>query len=570
MVKHKQRRVCGYYRVSTREQIDRISLDEQCDRIREYATKEKWELVAEYREEGKSAAKEIEKRTEFQQMLADAYSGQFDTVMVTDIDRFSRNPRDYHFVMDELSRLGVELLILESPDFDPTNPGDEFKRNVELAFARYQAQLSRAKTIRALLWKLQRGELNIGQRIPYGLRWTAGNKKLEHDPETIKVWNLMKHLRLKGYGYGRMADVLNGDEDLAPKIAKQFKVTFPVPNRYGMKVWRNGAIAKMFRDESRHTGKFIVTFKDLRGDVQQFTAKFPPLMTKHEFGVFQKMANANLTWKPRNVGKGSVLSGLCTCGLCGASLHVTASNGVRFYGCANRIHKPRKTAKRCTLPRIRGADLERLVLYEISTFLSDEEKFEQALQMADASLEDRAVNLEKLARDEAKWKAKAAEAKGRVEHLVEAISRGAIDLDDAKQQRERIRKDQDKAEQKLTAIESRRQMLGQDAARIEAVRQARGKYGRLWKWAKLAELSDQQKQDMLRGLLPPASGACITIQVVDKDTPTDPDSPDQVGSWYIEINGLLPLEDVNSKIGRARWGASGALIPACRVTRNPL
>ena len=316
----------SYIRVSTPGQAkDGLSLDEQSESIKAFIEQQGWSLVEEYRDAGKSGEKDFRKRPEFVRMLSDALAGQFEILVCLDIQRFSRNPKDYFWTADELDKGGVAIVTLEEPNFDKLDDAQVLGRDIKVVIGRYQARQSRAKSIRVRQAKLERGEYRLGQRIPYGLRWTDRvGHALEHDPEAIKVWRLMKHLRKGGYGYGRIVDILNGRHELDPKLAKRFKVTTPVPNRYGKKLWHESTVASLFADENRITGKLQINFKTLSDAVKVYTVDFPPLMTRTEFEMFRKLARKNLSWQPRNVGKGSMLSGLCRCGECGARIGVSS------------------------------------------------------------------------------------------------------------------------------------------------------------------------------------------------------------------------------------------------------
>ncbi len=69
-------RVAAYIRVSSQDQVDGHSLEAQIRAIREYCLTRGWELVAIYREEGKSAHTDsIYKRPKFRQLLDDCAEG---------------------------------------------------------------------------------------------------------------------------------------------------------------------------------------------------------------------------------------------------------------------------------------------------------------------------------------------------------------------------------------------------------------------------------------------------------------------------------------------------------------
>src|SRR5215217_4989297 len=61
---------------------------------RDYCEAHGWDLVAVYRDEGKSArTDDLARRPDFARMLADAEAGLFDVVISHKLDRFARNRR---------------------------------------------------------------------------------------------------------------------------------------------------------------------------------------------------------------------------------------------------------------------------------------------------------------------------------------------------------------------------------------------------------------------------------------------------------------------------------------------
>ena len=104
-------RVLAYIRVSSLDQVDGHSLEAQIRAIREYCRSRGWELVAIYREEGKSADTDsIAKRPKFRQLLDDCAKRLFDIVVVHTLDRWARNVKVAMDSMGILGRSGMDLL----------------------------------------------------------------------------------------------------------------------------------------------------------------------------------------------------------------------------------------------------------------------------------------------------------------------------------------------------------------------------------------------------------------------------------------------------------------------------
>ena len=101
-------RAAVYHRVSSEEQVEGYSLDAQQRATRAYCEAHGWDLVREYRDEGKSAwTDDLAKRPAFASMVADAEAGHFDVVVVHKLDRFSRNLLTTLETLQRLEAVGV-------------------------------------------------------------------------------------------------------------------------------------------------------------------------------------------------------------------------------------------------------------------------------------------------------------------------------------------------------------------------------------------------------------------------------------------------------------------------------
>ncbi len=130
-------RAAVYHRVSSEEQVEGYSLDAQQRATTAYCAAHGWELIREYRDEGKSAwSDDLAKRPAFLQLIADAEAGLVDVVVVHKLDRFSRNLLTTLETLQRLEAAGVGFVsIAESMDF--TTPIGKVILATLAAFAQY-------------------------------------------------------------------------------------------------------------------------------------------------------------------------------------------------------------------------------------------------------------------------------------------------------------------------------------------------------------------------------------------------------------------------------------------------
>ena len=96
-------RVALYVRVSTEEQkINGLSLDAQREALEKHAKEKGYRIVDIYADEGITARKQLSKRKELQRLLSDVKNDKIDLILVTKLDRWFRNIKDYYTVQDIL------------------------------------------------------------------------------------------------------------------------------------------------------------------------------------------------------------------------------------------------------------------------------------------------------------------------------------------------------------------------------------------------------------------------------------------------------------------------------------
>jgi site-specific DNA recombinase len=119
------KRAAIYIRVSSEEQVEGFSLDAQERAIETYCQEHGYQVVARYRDEGKSArTDDLAKRPAFQRMLEAAEAGRFDLVIVHKNDRFARNRRVAFDAFHRLGSAGVGYVSI-SENMDYSTPAGQ-------------------------------------------------------------------------------------------------------------------------------------------------------------------------------------------------------------------------------------------------------------------------------------------------------------------------------------------------------------------------------------------------------------------------------------------------------------
>ncbi len=106
-------RIAAYCRVSTESERQLESLENQKAFFEDFAGRSGHTLIRIYADEGISG-RQIKRREQFNQMLADAGKDLFDMVVVKDISRFARNTVDFLTAVRSLKAQGIEVLFVSN------------------------------------------------------------------------------------------------------------------------------------------------------------------------------------------------------------------------------------------------------------------------------------------------------------------------------------------------------------------------------------------------------------------------------------------------------------------------
>ena len=131
-------RVAIYSRVSTQEQTTAGQLDE----LRSYCERRKWEIVAEYTDEGVSGS--TESRPGLNHLLADAKRRMFDAVLVYRYDRFARSLRQLVNALCDFDALGIHFVSLHE-GVDTSTPNGRLVFGIFASIAEFERELIRSR-----------------------------------------------------------------------------------------------------------------------------------------------------------------------------------------------------------------------------------------------------------------------------------------------------------------------------------------------------------------------------------------------------------------------------------------
>ena len=171
-----------YIRVSTEEQhLNGLSLSAQRKALTEYAEKHGYTIVDVYADEGISARKSMKHRKELLRLLEDVKQENIDMILVTKLDRWFRNIKDYNITEEILQTHNCHWKTIFE-NYDSSTANGLMVINIMLSVN--QAECDRtSERIKAVFdYKRSKGEVISGMCAPYG--YTVVNNHIIKD-ETV-------------------------------------------------------------------------------------------------------------------------------------------------------------------------------------------------------------------------------------------------------------------------------------------------------------------------------------------------------------------------------------------------
>ncbi len=174
-------KVVLYARVSTEEQAKSgYSLAQQMEALRDYASREGYEVLEEVLDRGQSGASLD--RPGMDRVRDLVAVGGVSMVLAQDRDRFAREPAYHYLLKKEFEEQGTKIRALN--DRGDESPEGELTDGILDQLAKYERAKTAERTRRGLLRKAREGKVIKGPKPNFGFRFNETNDQLVvHEPE---------------------------------------------------------------------------------------------------------------------------------------------------------------------------------------------------------------------------------------------------------------------------------------------------------------------------------------------------------------------------------------------------
>jgi DNA invertase Pin-like site-specific DNA recombinase len=199
--------VYGYTRVSTEDQVENTSLDDQARQIKGISITHDLELDHIYEEKGVSGAVPLLRREEGCKL---AFLREGDTVIVSKLDRMFRDARDALNVIGDWEEAGINLIINGYGNvMDKNNPNGRFMLEIMAVFSGEERRRIKERVLAGRRAKKEAGGF-LGGEPPFGysLSGKGRGSRLRENPEEQDAIVTMKAARLKGYSYRDIVKII--------------------------------------------------------------------------------------------------------------------------------------------------------------------------------------------------------------------------------------------------------------------------------------------------------------------------------------------------------------------------
>ena len=317
-------KVAVYIRVSTSAQLEEgYSIEEQKAKLESYCDIKDWHIYKIYTDGGFSGS--TTERPALEQLIKDAQSKLFDTVLVYKLDRLSRSQKDTLYLIEDIFlKNNIEFVSLLE-NFDTSTPFGRAVIGLLSVFAQLEREQIKERMQLGKLGRAKSGKSMMWAKTSYGYNYDKETGSMTvNEYEALAIKEIYSSY-LAGMSITKLRDKINEEYPKQPAWSyRTIRGILANPVYCGLNQYKGQTF--------QGTHKAIISLDDFE-------------QTQRELAKRQQTAKE--LSNPRPFQAKYMLSGLAQCGYCHAPLKVILGqkrkDGTRFkrYECYQR--HPRKT-----------------------------------------------------------------------------------------------------------------------------------------------------------------------------------------------------------------------------------
>ncbi|MFM5960710.1 MAG: recombinase family protein, partial [Dolichospermum sp.] len=213
-------KLIGYVRVSSENQADNTSLDNQQEKIQSYCTALNHELVGLY-QDVQSGGKS-ENRKGLQTAIADMLAGKADGLIVLKLDRLGRRASDVLTLIDKELQPNNKALIVIDMNMDTSTPTGKLVLTMLAGVAEFEKSQINERTKNGKKARAKTSDYANGGQPKFGHK--ADNKNLVIDEKEQQIIDIIRRHHKSGKSQRQIAEYLN-KQGIMSKQGKQWSST---------------------------------------------------------------------------------------------------------------------------------------------------------------------------------------------------------------------------------------------------------------------------------------------------------------------------------------------------------
>lgn len=329
-------RAVTYARVSGDDRVkDGRNLSGQLDICREHALKKGYMIVAELSEDDRGASGVSFELPALNQALEMAKNGEFDILVVREIDRFARSLAKQLIIEQEFRRYGVQIeyVMGEYPD----TPEGSLNKNIKAVIAEYERLKINERMVRGRRQKIKAGNVIIHGKPPYGYRLEEvdGKSKLLINEDEAQIVRMI----YQWYVFGEDKKGPMSARVIARRLT-QMGVPIPPFSIRSSSKWSRTTVGRIVSSKTyigvwqygkngSSNGRRFVNPKD-----HWLSVEVPAIVSMDVWDAAQERKEINIASAKKNLKYQYLMNRRLTCGSCGSKISACGN----FDGQKNRLY----------------------------------------------------------------------------------------------------------------------------------------------------------------------------------------------------------------------------------------
>jgi site-specific DNA recombinase len=373
-----EKRAVLYARVSGDDRgRDGRNLAGQLEMCRKHAEKHGWRVVAELAEDDRGASGASFELPELSRALEMAETGDFDVLVVRELDRLSRNLAKQLVVEEELNRhnAAVEYVLEAYAD----TPEGRLNKHIRATIAEYEREKINERMIRGRRQKVKSGSIVCYGRPAYGYRVVQVDSRatLAIRESEARIVRLIFEWYVVGNGERGPMSV----DRITGKLTEMRVPTSAdingLPKTRGAGHWSRATVTGMLKNET-----YAGTWHFGPDPANRLSVEVPAIVSREIWEAAQVQMGKNKKWAKRNTKYEYLMGRRVYCGGCGLKMTSRPHKGGTLYYVCPATHDKNNVARECNAPQFRAGPVDTAVWAWVKSFLTDPEALAQELQEA--------------------------------------------------------------------------------------------------------------------------------------------------------------------------------------------